>query len=122
MTNEFKKQCGEGMYWCNTDKKCKPIQEGTARERFLQSLKRSGFDAKQKHKEWSDISKKMEQKNKEVQKQYSVKEDVPMNNAGGGAVAGIGVGPQGEPGIDKKKKRNLLTLMAFMRRKTNVAS
>jgi hypothetical protein len=75
MTNEFKKQCGEGMYWCSTDKKCKPIQE-----------------------------------------------DMPTNNAGGGAVAGIGVGPQGEPGINKKKKRNLIPLMAFMRRKSNVAS
>jgi len=27
MTNEFKKECGEGMYWCNTDQVCKPIQE-----------------------------------------------------------------------------------------------
>jgi hypothetical protein len=69
MTNEFKKQCGEGMYWCNTDEKCKPIQE-----------------------------------------------DMPTNSAG------IGVGPQGEPGINKKKKRNLIPLMAFMRRKSNVAS
>jgi len=75
MTNEFKKQCGEGMYWCSTDKKCKPIQE-----------------------------------------------DMPTNNASGGVIAGIGVGPQGEPGINKKKKRNLIPLMAFMRRKTNVAS
>ena len=38
-----------------------------------------------------------------------------MNGVGGGAVAGIGVGPQGEPGVDprlmpmirrKKKKKN----------------
>jgi hypothetical protein len=28
---------------------------------------------------------------------------VPTNNAGGGAVAGLGVGPQGEPGIKRKK-------------------
>ena len=27
MTNELKKECGLGMYWCNTDNKCKPIQE-----------------------------------------------------------------------------------------------
>ena len=31
MTNEFKKECDIGMYWCNTDKKCKPIQESDAR-------------------------------------------------------------------------------------------
>jgi len=27
MANEFKKECGIGMYWCNTDQKCKPMQE-----------------------------------------------------------------------------------------------
>lgn len=67
MTNEFKKECGVGMYWCNTDKKCKPIQE-----------------------------------------------DAPVNSAGGGQIAGVGVGPQGEPGIKKKK---LMPFMAFVRRK-----
>ncbi len=44
-------------------------------------------------------------------KEFSmIKEDVasggaPMNSVGGGAIAGIGVGPQGEPGVDKKKKK-----------------
>jgi hypothetical protein len=28
MSKEFKKQCGAGYYWCNTDKVCKPLQEG----------------------------------------------------------------------------------------------
>jgi len=32
-------------------------------------------------------------------------EDAPANSAGGGGVAGIGVGPDGEPGIDPKKKK-----------------
>ena len=45
---------------------------------------------------------------------YKLKEDggaVPTNNAGGGSVAGIGVGPNGEPGVSPefqpggKKKR-----------------
>jgi hypothetical protein len=43
-----------------------------------------------------------------------VSEEVPTNNVGGGAIAGIGVGPQGEPGI--KKKRKLDTLMGFIKR------
>ena len=34
-----------------------------------------------------------------------LKEDAPANMAGGGNIAGLGVGPQGEPGIRKKKKR-----------------
>ena len=35
-----------------------------------------------------------------------IKEDsaVPANAAGGGNIAGIGVGPQGEPGVPKKNK------------------
>jgi hypothetical protein len=57
MSNELKQSCGVGMYWCNTDKKCKPMS----------------------------------------------KEDAPTMAAGNGAVAGIGVGAQGEPGIKRKK-------------------
>jgi len=39
-----------------------------------------------------------------------IDEDMPTNAAGRGAVAGIGVGPDGEPGIHpkKKKKRTLI--------------
>ena len=28
----------------------------------------------------------------------------PVNNTGGGEIAGLGVGPKGEPGVSKKKK------------------
>lgn len=40
-----------------------------------------------------------------------INEDAPINNAGGGAIAGIGVGPDGEPGmgrriVNKYKKKN----------------
>ena len=41
----------------------------------------------------------------------------PTNNAGGGQIAGIGVGPKGEPG---KKKNKLLPFMGFLRRKPPV--
>ena len=68
MTNELKKECGLGYYWCNTDNKCKPIQE-----------------------------------------------DAPVNAVGGGQIAGVGVGPQGEPGVTKKKKPMLFS--SFLRRK-----
>ena len=48
-----------------------------------------------------------------------VKEDAPTNSVGNGsAVAGLGVGPQAEPGIKKKKK--IATFISFMRRKTPV--
>ena len=68
MANEFKKECELGYYWCNTDNKCKPIQE-----------------------------------------------DAPVNAVGGGQIAGVGVGPQGEPGVTKKKKPMLFS--SFLRRK-----
>ena len=70
MSNEFKKQCGPGMYWCNTDKVCKPLEEDAA--------------------------------------------IVPANSVGTGAVAGIGVGRQGEPGVNKKK---VASFISYMRRK-----
>jgi hypothetical protein len=40
-----------------------------------------------------------------------INEDAPVNAAGGGAIAGIGVGPDGEPGVSPKahkkhKKKN----------------
>lgn len=37
-----------------------------------------------------------------------MKEDAPVNSAGGGNIAGIGVGPDGEPGIKKKKKKDIV--------------
>ena len=43
-------------------------------------------------------------------KTKSFEEDVPTNSAGAGNVAGIGVGPDGEPGI-KKRKRKILTMV-----------
>ena len=32
-------------------------------------------------------------------------EDMPTSASGHGNIAGLGVGPQGEPGIDPKKKK-----------------
>ena len=41
------------------------------------------------------------------------KEEIAVNAAGTGNVAGLGVGPQGEPGV-KKKKKNVMTFSRFM--------
>ena len=43
-------------------------------------------------------------------------EEVPANNVGGGAVASLGVGPDGEPGV-KKKKGKLPSFISFIKRK-----
>ena len=47
-----------------------------------------------------------------------IKEDAaPVNAVGGGAIAGVGVGPDGEPGISRKKKRPQPVLGLVTRRK-----
>ena len=42
---------------------------------------------------------------KEISPFTGVEEDAPTNAAGTGNVHGIGIGPHGEPGVDKKKKK-----------------
>lgn len=66
MSNELSQKCGAGMYWCNTDKKCKKM----------------------------------------------AKEDAPTMSAGSGAIASLGVGPQGEPGIKKKRIPGLIAYLS----------
>ena len=39
----------------------------------------------------------------------------PVNNVSDGEIAGVGVGPQGEPGINRKRK--LTPFLSFIRRK-----
>lgn len=53
------------------------------------------------------LSEKLEQYIDEVD---MLLEDAPTNSAGGGQIAGIGIGPDGEPGINlRKRKRKMLT-------------
>ena len=54
---------------------------------------------------------------KKILKEFKqqVKEDAPTNCVGNGAaVAGIGVGPNGEPGVKKKKK--VASFISYMKR------
>ena len=41
-------------------------------------------------------------------------EEVPVNNVSGGKIAGVGVGAQGEPGVQKKRK--VASFISFMTR------
>ena len=50
-------------------------------------------------------------------------EDAPVNAVGGGNIAGLGIGPQGEPGVPRKRGRKFRKLMPFilyMKRRQNV--
>jgi hypothetical protein len=48
-----------------------------------------------------------------------MKEDSPTNAVGTGAVAGLGVGPQGEPGVNMKKKKKVIPFAMFTRKMPN---
>ena len=70
--------------------------------------------------QWLDRFKKDEPEehfitSKNRPKHNPLKEDAPANGAGGGAIAGIGIGPEGEPGLSPKKIKKIL------RRKAPVA-
>ena len=42
-----------------------------------------------------------------------IDEDAPTNAVGTGSVAGLGVGPMGEPGVHPRKKKKNETLMSY---------
>lgn len=60
-----------------------------------------------------DLSKKPD-----FTKGLNIKEEGMVNSAGSGAIAGIGIGPQGEPGIPKKKKPVMLKRFKQLREET----
>jgi hypothetical protein len=41
----------------------------------------------------------------------------PVNNAGSGEIAGIGIGPQGQPGVNMKKKKTVVPFKTFVRKR-----
>jgi hypothetical protein len=48
--------------------------------------------------------------------QDKVFEEVPTNNISGGKIEGAGVGPKGEPGVPRRRKK-VTPFMAFVKRK-----
>ena len=46
-------------------------------------------------------------------------EDAPVNAVGGGNVAGLGVGPQGEPGVKLRNKKKVMPFAVFTRKTDN---
>ena len=110
MSNELKKECGKGYYWCNTDKVCKPLQESMETTKFCPACNKT-----EKRSECAFGPEYFDKNAKSIEEDMGA----PANAVGGGAIAGVGVGPQGEPGV---KKRKTATFISFMKRKSNVAS
>lgn len=45
----------------------------------------------------------------------------PVNAVGSGQIAGLGVGPQGEPGVSKKNKKKVVPFKTFTRNPPKMA-
>lgn len=45
----------------------------------------------------------------------------PANAVGSGEIAGLGVGPQGEPGVSKKNKKKVMPFKTFTRNPPRLA-
>jgi len=65
--------------------------------------KKSAADIEATHKKYA-----------EREKMYH--EEAPINVVGGGQVAGLGVGDQGEPGVPPKKKKKVIPFKTFIRK------
>jgi len=98
-------------------KKMKEDIEEAVKMTALEKFRKAAAEREKKHaeneknlsKDGSGLTAAIDRLSKHVNK-----EDAPVNNAGGGQVAGIGVGPQGEPGIQKKRK--VASFISFMTR------
>jgi hypothetical protein len=74
-------------------------------EKFERGMKRGGYDIAARQKYWKDMKEKLKKQQDDYEKERGIqKEDAPVNSAGAGNIAGIGVGPKGEPGVQPKKK------------------
>ena len=88
---------------------------------FINSMKKKTKDMRedwsQKYKKSIDCNnpKGFSQKAHCQGSKKRMSEDAPANAVGTGSVAGLGVGSQGEPGVNKKKR--LTPFIAFIRRK-----
>jgi hypothetical protein len=89
-----------------------------------------GQSLEDRHKYWDNKQKELAQAKKELEDRISKmkKEEVGgmvggavVNNVGDGNIAGLGIGPQGEPGVNKKKKKSVVPFKTFNRNPTRMA-
>lgn len=88
----------------------------------LEKFRKAAAEREKKHNELEKQMKARHASGKEDMKgaidrlEKQVKEDAPVNNAGDGKVAGIGVGQQGEPGVKKMTKKKIIPFNIFARK------
>lgn len=110
--------------------KSSPVNEAT-KMTSLEKFRQAAAEREKKHQELEKQMKARHASGKEdlkgaidrLEKAVN-KEDVsmvggsPANVAGSGAVAGLGVGPQGEPGVKLRNKKKVVPFAIFSRKPT----
>ena len=113
--NEFKKAMGVGSY--GDFAKRHGIQKTKT---VISSLKKERDEIRKK--EWAGPQHIKHHDFAIHGLQRAIGEDVsmvggsPANNVGGGDIAGLGIGPQGEPGVKKCQKKKVIPFAIFARK------
>jgi hypothetical protein len=107
--NEFKKSMGVGSY--GDFAKRHGIQKTKT---VISSLKKERDEIRKK--EWAGPQHVKNHDFAIHGLQRAIGEDAPVNAVGGGAVAGLGVGPQGEPGVKLRNKKKVMPFAIFTRK------
>lgn len=107
--NEFKKAMGVGSYGDFAKR------HGVQKTKTVISSLRKERDEIRK-KEWAGPQHVKNHDFAIHGLQRAIGEDAPVNAVGGGAVAGLGVGPQGEPGVKLRNKKKVMPFAIFTRK------
>ena len=110
--NEFKKAMGVGSYGDFAKR------HGVQKTKTVISSLRKERDEIRK-KEWAGPQHVKNHDFAIHGLQRAIGEDAPVNVVGGGAVAGLGVGPQGEPGVKLRNKKKVMPFAIFARKTMN---
>ena len=112
--NDFKKAMGVGSYGDFAKKhgieKTKTVISSLKKERDTLRLHKKDW-AGPKHLQSHDFAIHGLKR--------AIGEDAPVNAVGGGQVAGLGVGPQGEPGVKLRNKKKVMPFAVFARKSPN---
>ena len=107
--NEFKKAMGVGSYGDFAKR------HGVQKTKTIISSLRKERDEIRK-KEWAGPQHVKNHDFAIHGLQRAIGEDAPVNAVGGGAVAGLGVGSQGEPGVKLRNKKKVMPFAIFTRK------
>jgi high-affinity K+ transport system ATPase subunit B len=80
-------------------------------------------------KEHERLTKELEAHDAEMKRRKAVQKEehvslvggTPVNNVGDGNIAGLGIGKDGEPGVNKKRKKSVVPFKTFNRNPPRIA-